>query len=53
MVVVSQEIGFARNAADRMIFVDERLIVAETTPEDLLHAPMEERTKAFLSRILH
>jgi polar amino acid transport system ATP-binding protein len=53
MVVVSHEMGFARNAADRMVFMDEGLIVEEATPEDLYNNPQHERTKLFLSRILH
>ncbi len=53
MVVVSHEMGFTRAAADRIIFLDEGRIVEETTPEDLFTAPKEERTKLFLSQILH
>jgi polar amino acid transport system ATP-binding protein len=53
MVVVSHEMGFARNAADRVIFMDEGSIVEDTTPQELYDAPKEERTRAFLSKILH
>jgi polar amino acid transport system ATP-binding protein len=53
MVVVSHEMGFARAAADRMILMDEGVIVEETTPEGLFTAPKHERTKLFLSKILH
>jgi polar amino acid transport system ATP-binding protein len=53
MVVVSHEMGFARAAADRMIFMDEGLIVEEATPDDLYDNPQHERTKHFLSKILH
>jgi len=53
MVVVSHEMGFARAAADRMVFMDEGEIVEETTPELLFTAPKHERTKQFLSKILH
>ena len=53
MVVVSHEMGFARAAADRMIFIDEGVIVEEATPEDLYNNPQHERTKLFLSKILH
>ena len=53
MVVVSHEMGFARNAADRIIFMDQGQIIEDTTPEMLFDAPKEERTKEFLSRILH
>jgi polar amino acid transport system ATP-binding protein len=53
MVVVSHEMGFAKAAADRMVFMDEGLIVEEATPTDLYENPQHERTKLFLSRILH
>jgi polar amino acid transport system ATP-binding protein len=53
MVVVSHEMGFARNAADRIIFVDEGKIVEDTTPNGLFEAPKEARTREFLSKILH
>ncbi len=53
MVVVSHEMGFARAAADRMILLDEGCIVEDTTPELLFTAPKHERTKQFLSQILH
>jgi len=53
MVVVSHEMGFARAAADRMVFMDEGRIIEETTPEELFTAPKEERTRQFLSQILH
>jgi len=53
MVVVSHEMGFARAAADRIIFMDGGVIVEETTPELLFTAPKHERTRLFLSKILH
>ena len=53
MVVVSHEMGFAKAAADRMIFMDDGMIVEEATPEDLYNNPKHERTKLFLSKILH
>jgi polar amino acid transport system ATP-binding protein len=53
MLVVSHEMGFARAAADRMVFMDQGLIVEEATPENLYENPQHERTKLFLSRILH
>ncbi len=52
MVVVSHEMGFARAAADRAVLMDEGKIVEQATPEVLFSHPTEERTKAFLSRIL-
>ncbi len=52
MVVVSHEMGFARAAAHRAIFMDEGLIVEESTPEKLFSTPTHERTKLFLSKVL-
>jgi polar amino acid transport system ATP-binding protein len=52
MVVVTHEMGFARAAADEVIFMDDGLIVEQTTPYDLFNNPKEERTKLFLSQIL-
>ena len=52
MVVVSHEMGFARAAASRIIFMDEGRIVEEGTPATFFENPKEERTKLFLSRIL-
>jgi polar amino acid transport system ATP-binding protein len=53
MVVVSHEMGFARNAADRIIFMDAGQIIEDTTPELLFESPKEQRTREFLSKILH
>ncbi len=53
MVVVSHEMGFARAAAGRVIFMDEGKIVEDTTPKELFDAPREARTREFLSKILH
>jgi len=52
MVVVTHEMGFARAAADRVIFMDDGYIVEEATPEVFFTNPKEERTKRFLSQIL-
>jgi polar amino acid transport system ATP-binding protein len=52
MVVVTHEMGFAREVASRAVFMDEGLIIEEGTPEELLRSPKEERTKAFLNRVL-
>ena len=52
MVVVSHEMGFARAAANRIIFMDRGRVVEETTPTDLFENPKEERTRLFLSKIL-
>jgi ABC-type polar amino acid transport system ATPase subunit len=53
MVVVSHEMGFARNAASRVIFMDGGQIVEDTTPQLLFESPREQRTREFLSKILH
>ena len=52
MVVVSHEMGFARAAAHRAIFMDEGVIIEESTPEKLFSKPSHERTKLFLSKVL-
>ncbi len=52
MVVVSHEMGFAREVADRVMFMDEGLILEEGTPEQMYRSPQNQRTKAFLSKIL-
>lgn len=52
MVIVTHEMGFAREVADRVIFMDEGQIVEMAKPEDLFGAPVEARTKAFLSKVL-
>jgi ABC-type polar amino acid transport system ATPase subunit len=52
MLVVTHEMGFAREVADRVVFMDQGVIVEEGSPEDVLTAPKEERTKAFMSKIL-
>ncbi len=52
MVVVTHEMGFARQVADRVIFMDDGRIVEEGTPEHFFENPTEERTKLFLSKIL-
>ena len=52
MVVVSHEMGFARAAADRMVFLESGQIIEEGPPEEIFTSPKEERTKKFLSHIL-
>jgi putative glutamine transport system ATP-binding protein len=52
MVIVTHEMGFAREAADRVIFMDDGQIVEEGNPEHFFTNPTHERTKSFLSRIL-
>ncbi|GAA1247225.1 amino acid ABC transporter ATP-binding protein [Pseudonocardia aurantiaca] len=53
MVVVTHEIGFAREAADTVVFLDGGRIVEQGPPSQVLDAPREERTRAFLSKVLH
>lgn len=52
MIIVTHEIGFAREVADRVIFMDEGVICEQGTPEEVLLNPKEERTKIFLNKIL-
>jgi polar amino acid transport system ATP-binding protein len=52
MIVVTHEMGFAREVADRVVMLDEGTIIEEGTPEHFFTAPTHERTKAFLSKIL-
>ncbi|MDL4839513.1 amino acid ABC transporter ATP-binding protein [Aquibacillus rhizosphaerae] len=52
MVVVTHEMGFAREVGDRVIFMDEGIVVEEDKPEEIFGNPKHERTKAFLSKVL-
>ncbi|HFI0150511.1 TPA: amino acid ABC transporter ATP-binding protein [Streptococcus suis] len=52
MVIVTHEMGFAREVADRVIFMDGGVIVEDGTPEDVFEHTKEERTKDFLSKVL-
>ena len=52
MLIVTHEMAFARDAADRVIFMDEGLIVEDGKPKDIFEAPRQERTAAFLKRSL-
>ena len=52
MVVVTHEMGFAREVADRVIFMDSGMIIEEGTPEDIFKNPQNERTKSFLNKVL-
>ncbi len=52
MVVVTHEIGFAREVADRILFLDQGVILEENIPDELLNHPVHERTKDFLSKVL-
>ena len=53
MIVVTHEMGFAKEVATRVIFMDEGRIIEEGTPDDIFNHPENERTKSFLSSILH
>lgn len=52
MVVVTHEMGFAREVGDRVVFMDGGYIVEENTPQELFDHPQHERTKSFLSKVL-
>lgn len=52
MIVVTHEMGFAREVANRIVFFDYGQLVEENTPEEFFHNPQHERTKLFLSQIL-
>ncbi|MBR3721694.1 MAG: amino acid ABC transporter ATP-binding protein, partial [Selenomonadaceae bacterium] len=52
MVVVTHEMGFAREVGTRLLFVDGGRIIEEGAPKDIFENPKEERTKAFLSKVL-
>ncbi|MBR4720168.1 MAG: amino acid ABC transporter ATP-binding protein [Clostridia bacterium] len=52
MVVVTHEMGFAKEVANRILFIDDGVIMEEGTPEEIFGNPQNERTKAFLSKVL-
>ncbi len=52
MTIVTHEMGFAKEVADRVIFMDEGFIVEQGTPDELFNHPQNERTQAFLSKVL-
>jgi glutamate transport system ATP-binding protein len=52
MIVVTHEMGFARRAADRVVFMDQGQVVEQATPEEFFSAPKSDRAKDFLSKIL-
>jgi general L-amino acid transport system ATP-binding protein len=53
MICVTHEMGFARQVANRVIFMDQGQIVEQNDPENFFSNPQHERTKLFLSQILH
>ena len=52
MVVVTHEMGFAKEVADRVLFIDEGIVMEEGAPEEIFSNPRNERTKSFLSKVL-
>ena len=52
MVVVTHEMGFAKNVSDRVIFMDQGVVVEDESPRELFENPKHERTKNFLSKVL-
>jgi polar amino acid transport system ATP-binding protein len=53
MVVVTHEIGCARDAANRVVFMDQGRVVEQGPPDEMLTNPRHERSRAFLSAVLH
>jgi polar amino acid transport system ATP-binding protein len=52
MMVVTHEMGFAREVGDKLVFMDDGVIVEEGVPREVLSNPQHERTQAFLSKVL-
>lgn len=52
MVIVTHEMGFAREVADRVLFIDQGVIMEQGSPEELFESPKNERTQSFLSKVL-
>ncbi len=52
MIVVTHEIGFAREVADEVVFMDGGVVVEQGAPGEIIANPQQERTKAFLSKVL-
>jgi polar amino acid transport system ATP-binding protein len=52
MVVVTHEIGFAREVGDQLIFMDDGVVVEQGPPREVIANPQQERTKAFLGKVL-
>jgi general L-amino acid transport system ATP-binding protein len=53
MVCVTHEVGFAREVADRIVFMAEGMLIEDTTPDEFFNTPKSDRTRKFLSQILH
>ena len=52
MVIVTHEMGFAKEVADRVLFIDQGIIMEQGTPQQIFETPQNERTKSFLSKVL-
>ena len=52
MMVVTHEMGFAKQVADRVLFVDQGIILEQGSPEDIFDHPKQKRTQEFLAKIL-
>ena len=52
MFVVTHEMGFAREVGDKLVFMDEGVVVESGAPKDVIANPQHERTRAFLSKVL-
>ena len=52
MVIVTHEMGFAREVGDRLLFVDDGRIIEQGDPKEVFEHPQEERTRSFLSKVL-
>jgi putative lysine transport system ATP-binding protein len=52
MLVVTHEMGFAKEVANRVVFMDKGVIAEEGTPEQIFNNPTQDRTKEFLKRVL-
>jgi polar amino acid transport system ATP-binding protein len=52
MIVVTHEIGFAREVADRVVFMDDGVVVEDGTPSQVIDNPKNERTKSFINSVL-
>ncbi len=53
MIIVTHEMGFAKDVADKVVFMDQGVIVEQGSPEEIFNHPKQERTRAFLSRIIN
>ncbi|MDI3525692.1 MAG: polar amino acid transport system ATP-binding protein, partial [Candidatus Atribacteria bacterium] len=53
MIVVTHEMGFAKEVADRVVYIDDGKIIEEGTPEEIFYNPRNERTRAFLSKVIN